>query len=73
VYSRNEAARLTGVPVHKLRYWHNSGVYVASNSVHREWRYTALDVTRLKRVRVLVEAGFTVKAAVGQTKGITTA
>src|ERR1700727_1039553 len=59
VYGISVAAELSGVPVQSLRLYERHGLLSPSRSDGGTRRYSADDLTRLRRISELVDAGVT--------------
>ncbi|WP_297698759.1 helix-turn-helix transcriptional regulator [Mycobacterium sp.] len=57
VYGISVAAELSGIPVQSLRLYERHGLLTPARSQGGTRRYSADDLTRLKRISGLVEAG----------------
>jgi MerR family transcriptional regulator/heat shock protein HspR len=57
VYGISVAAELSGIPVQSLRLYERNGLLTPARSEGGTRRYSADDLTRLRRISALVEAG----------------
>src|SRR5580692_4187173 len=57
VYGISVAAELSGIPVQSLRLYERNGLLTPARSEGGTRRYSADDLTRLRRISGLVEAG----------------
>lgn len=71
-FSSSDAAREAGISLRQLYYWERIGILRPGRQVSgsREFRrYTEEDVVLLKKVKELIDEGFTLKSAMDRVKG----
>lgn len=71
-FSSSDAAKEAGISLRQLNYWERIGIVTPRREVFgsREFRrYSPSDVALLRRVKGLIDEGYTLKAASKRVKG----